>query len=144
MRQQNLEKYGAYQRALELFDLVVQNMNALSKEPMCWRLVSQQIGCADSITANIEEGYGRVSQAEYKRFLDFARASARETRGRYGRLKHWLSNDLIVHRQKLIDEIIGILKKTISILHASINQNKNRYFGVKEECESDGVWTFDD
>lgn len=75
-------------------------------DPLCWKLTTQQIGSADSIAANIEEGYGRISQAEYKRFLDFARASARETRGRYRRMKHWLSNDIIVHRQKLLDDII--------------------------------------
>jgi 23S rRNA-intervening sequence protein len=58
-----------------------------------YRLVSQQIGSADSICANIEEGYGRLSRVEYVRFLDIARGSARETRGRYERMKHWLGED---------------------------------------------------
>ena len=86
MSQNGLESFGAYQKARQLFDLVAADMQILKAEPLCYRLVSQQIGSADSICANIEEGYGRLSRAEYVRFLDYARASARETRGRYERL----------------------------------------------------------
>jgi hypothetical protein len=63
------------------------DMEILKTNPLCYRLVSQQIGGADSICANIEEGYGRLSRVECVRF-DFARGSARETRGRYERMKH--------------------------------------------------------
>jgi four helix bundle protein len=81
-----------------------------------YRLVSQQIGSADSICANIEEGYGRLSRVEYVRFLDIARGSARETRGRYERMKHWLGEDMIQQRIKLLDEIIGILTASIATM----------------------------
>ena len=54
------EKFGAHQKARELFDVVVTDMQ----------------GSADSICARIEEGYGRLSRAEYVCFLDFARGSA--------------------------------------------------------------------
>ncbi len=80
------------------------------------RLISQQLASADSICANIEEGYGRLSRKEYIRFLDFARGSARETCGRYKRMKHWLSEDVIPQRTGLLDEIIGILTATITTL----------------------------
>jgi four helix bundle protein len=83
---------------------------------MCYRLVSQQVGSADSICANIEEGYGRLSRIEYIRFLDIARGSARETRGRYERMKHWLPEDVIEERLKLLDEIIGILTSSIETM----------------------------
>jgi four helix bundle protein len=113
MSQQGLEQFGAYQKARQLFDLVVKDMETLKTNPLCYRLVSQQIGSADSICANIEEGYGRVSRAEYVRFLDFARGSARETRGRYERMKHWLPAEVVSQRIKLVDEIIGILTSSI-------------------------------
>ena len=70
------------EKARQLFDLVAVDMEKLKTNPLCYRLVSQQISSADSICANIEEGYGRLSRTEYVRFLDIARGSARETRGR--------------------------------------------------------------
>jgi four helix bundle protein len=116
MTQHGLEGFGAYQKARRLFDLVVQDMQALKTNPLCYRLVSQQIGSADSICANIEEGYGRLSRTEYVRFLDIARGSARETHGRYERMKHWLPEDVIEERLKLLDEIIGILTRSIGTM----------------------------
>jgi four helix bundle protein len=116
MSQTALERFGAYQKARQLFDLVVADMETLKTNPLCYRLVSQQIGSADSICANIEEGYGRLSRIEYVRFLDIARGSARETRGRYERMKHWLSDKVIQERIKLLDEIIGILTSSIETM----------------------------
>ncbi len=117
MSQRSLEEFGAYRKANELFALVVADMRSIQKDPLCYKLVSQQVGSADSIGANIEEGHGRLSRAEYIRFLDFARGSARETRGRYVRMKPWLG-DVVIQRVDLIDEIIGILTTTIERLRA--------------------------
>ena len=88
----------------------------LKGNPLCYRLVAQQIGSADSICANIEEGYGRLSRVEYIRFLDIARGSARETRGRYERMKNWIAQDVIKQRVELLDEVIGILTSSIVTL----------------------------
>src|SRR5712671_4144230 len=101
MSQYALENFGAYCKARELFDLVVIDMADLRKDPRCYRLVAQQVGSVDSLCANIEEGYGRLSRGEYIRFLDFSRGSARETRGRYERLKHWLTPEIINQRTAL-------------------------------------------
>ena len=114
MSQVGLEQFGAYQKARQLFDLVAADMEKLKTNSLCYRLVSQQIGSADSICANIEEGFGRLSRTEYIRFLDFARGSARETRGRYERLTHWLPEEVVQERIKLLDEIIGILTRSIA------------------------------
>ena len=116
MSQRGLEQFGAYQKARELFDSVVVDMDALRSDPKCYRLIAQQIASADSICSNIEEGYGRLSRAEYIRFLDIARGSARETRGRYERMKHWLKQDIIRQRLELLDEIIGIVTNSIGSL----------------------------
>ena len=118
MSQRSLEEFGAYQKARELFGVVVADMKLVQREPLCFKLVSQQIGSADSICANIEEGHGRLSRAEYVRFLDFARGSARETRGRYMRMACWLGDGLVQQRVTLADEIIGILTATIERLRA--------------------------
>ena len=116
MKMGGLENFGAYRKSLELFDLVAKDLGMLKGEYSLGRLVSQQLASADSICANIEEGYGRLSRKEYIRFLDFARDSARETWGRYRRMKHWLSEDVIRQKTRLLDEIIGILTATIKKL----------------------------
>ena len=95
-------------------------MDALRSDPKCYRLIAQQIASADSICANIEEGHGRLSRAEYIRFLDIARGSARETRGRYERMKHWLKQDIIRQRLELLDEIIGTLTNSIGSLRKGV------------------------
>ncbi len=104
----------ADQKACQLFDLVVSDMNPLTQNPLCTRLVSQQVASAGSISSNIEEGYGRRSRADYARFLVIARGSATETRGRYKqRFKHWLPPEIVATRVALCEEIIAILSATI-------------------------------
>lgn len=109
-----LHQFGAYKKACELFDLVVSDMAPLAKNPLCMRLVSQQVASADSISSNIEEGYGRASRADYAHFLVIARGSATETRGRYEmRLHHWLPAETITARVTLCEEIVAILSASI-------------------------------
>lgn len=113
-----LHDYGGLIKANELFDLVAKDMKALRKHPGCRRLIEQQFASPDSIAANIEEGFGRGGRKEYTQFLIIARGSAQETRGRYGRMKHWLPEETIDARQKLCDEIIAILTATIKTLRS--------------------------
>ena len=68
----SLRRFGAHQKAPALFDQVVGDLAILAREPSCQRLVSQQIASADSIAANIEEGYGRGSKRDYAHFLIIA------------------------------------------------------------------------
>lgn len=119
MSRNRIEDFGPYQDAVELFDFVVEDMAVLQKDPRCYRLIGQQIGSADSICANMDEGYGRISRTEYIRFLDFSRGSARETLGRYKRLKHWLPKETIDARVQLADGIIARLTATIKTLKAN-------------------------
>jgi len=98
---------------LELFDQVVDDTEHYLGERKLERLVSQQLASADSVCSNIEEGYGRESTVEYRRFLIIARGSLRETQGRYGRLRHWLPPELVEQRVALAEEINRILTATI-------------------------------
>jgi four helix bundle protein len=114
----SLRRFGAYQKALELFDLVVADLSPLTTQPALHRMISQQFASADSIASNIEEGYGRGSRKEYSQFLIIARGSAQETCGRYGRFKHWLPQPIVDARMALCSEIIGILSGSIDTLRS--------------------------
>ena len=114
----NLEQFGAYQKAVKLFDFVLEDVARHLGDRRLERLVSQQLASADSVCSNIEEGYGRESTVEYRRFLIIARGSLRETQGRYGRLRHWMPHEVVAHRVALAEEINRILSATIKRLAA--------------------------
>ena len=135
MSQQSLENFGAYSKASALFDLVLADMRSIRRDPLAYKLIGQQIASADSIASNIEEGHGRLSRSEYIRFLDYAKASARETRGRYLRMRSWFSAELVEERISACDHIIGILTSTMATLRSNAYSNSSR-----KVCEPSGEY----
>ena len=126
-----LKNFTAYKKALELFDLVVQDLGHLASRFELSKLVSQQIASADSIAANIEEGYGRGYRKEYAQFLIIARGSTQETLGRYARMRHWIQLETVEARVALCYEIIRILTTSIQSLKNTLpgqvnDPNRNR------------------
>jgi four helix bundle protein len=129
MSQESLENFRAYRLAMELFDLVVEDTGQVERHPQTYRLIGQQVASADSICSNIEEGHGRETTKDYTHFLVMARGSARETRGRYVRMKHWLPPDVVADRTKRCDVILGILSKTIFSLRSRVEAGGSRSEG---------------
>ena len=115
-----LEGFSAYGKALEVFDLVAEDVRALRGKFELTKLLAQQLASADSIAANIEEGYGRGSKKDYSHFLIIARGSAQETLGRCKRLGHWLDSSRLEKQTSLLSEIIAILTATIRTLRAEV------------------------
>lgn len=116
MESGNLSQFVAYQKSLVLFDNVVSDMDNYLTDRRFERLVVQQLASADSVCSNIEEGYGRASAIEFKRFLVIARGSLRETQGRYQRMRHWLPAEIVAARTEQAEEILRMITATIGSL----------------------------
>ncbi|MBC7249405.1 MAG: four helix bundle protein [Anaerolineae bacterium] len=102
-------RFYGYRKALFFYDLCWRDCEQLLKHPLGRAVAQQLIRSAGSITANIEEGYGRGYGKDRLRFLKFSLGSARESKGWYYRAKALLSPEVIEHRLNLIGEVIALL-----------------------------------
>ena len=111
-----LDKVIFYQKALQLWELFWEDSEILSKDMRGKELARQLVRSVDSISANIEEGYGRGYGKEYPQFLRISRGSARESKGRYKRCSKLIAENIIEQRIKILDEIIAMETKAIQTL----------------------------
>ncbi|PIP77862.1 MAG: hypothetical protein COW85_06815 [Ignavibacteria bacterium CG22_combo_CG10-13_8_21_14_all_37_15] len=116
-----LEELRFYKMALELWDLCWGDTEILRKDFRGMEIAKQLIRSCGSISANIEEGYGRGFGKEYPHFLRIARGSARESKGWYQRSKFLLAADSINERCNTLDALIAMITKSIETL-----ENKKR------------------
>lgn len=115
IRQDPLWKSDYYRLAVYFYELVWEDCDLLKRDYRGREIVKQLIRSAGSISANIEEAFGRgVGSADHTRILRIALGEARETRGWYLRARKLLSNDLFQSRLDLLGQIIALLVKTIS------------------------------
>ncbi|WP_425402408.1 four helix bundle protein [Gracilimonas tropica] len=77
-------------------------------------MADQLIRSSGSISANISEGYSRISNKEKARFYEIAFGSAPEARGWYFKSRHILTPELASKRIYLITKIIKLLLNMIS------------------------------
>ena len=107
-------QFKAYPKALLLFDLAWEDGERLLRDARGREIVKQLVRSAGSITANIDEGFGRgVDRGEYLQFLRYALGSARETRSWYYKSRQLLAADVVEHRMSLCSEIIALLVTVI-------------------------------
>lgn len=111
--------FFGYRKALFLYDLMWKDCEKLLEDRRGRANVDQLICSTGSISANMEEGYGRGYGKEYVYFLRVSVGSARETKGWYWRNRNVLSEAVIDHRLALLDEII-------SLIVTEINRQKKR------------------
>ena len=112
----NLEDFGACQKALRLFDRVAEDFNYwLNDFSGCW-LASRSLADAESVCANMEEGFRKESRKEFHYYLIVVRGSARETSGRYKRLRRWIPTEIVNQHVAFDDETGRILTRTINTL----------------------------
>jgi four helix bundle protein len=111
-----LIRYPFYVKALEFYEHVMEDTDQPISDER-WRVIVRQVvRSASSISANIEEGYGRGTSQEFAHRLKIARGEACESKGWYRRSRKFLSPDLILRRRHEAGEIIALLTSTINTL----------------------------
>ena len=113
LRQDPLWQFNIYPKAVFLYDLLWEDCKVLVKDVRGRATAEQIIRSGGSIGANVEEGFERGFGAEFGYFLRVALGSARETRGWYYRARRLLKPEVLEHRLGLLDEIIGVLVKSV-------------------------------
>ena len=112
-----------YQTSCNLWEQCWGDTEHLAKDFRGKEIARQMIRSTGSVSANIEEGYGRGYDKEFSRFLRIARGSARETKGWYMRSGILLPKEIIQVRSEKLEEIIGSITNTIKTLESKKNFN---------------------
>jgi four helix bundle protein len=121
-----LARYPYYVKALAFYEAVIEDTGLRQRDPR-WRvIVSQLVRAAGSISANIEEGYGRGTSAEFAHRLRIARGEATECSGWYRRASRFLPADLIQQRRQQAGEIIALLSSNIKTLEQKAQTDRPR------------------
>jgi len=111
-----LDELRFYQMSLELWDEFWNDSETLLKDVRGREICKQLTRAVGSISANIEEGYGRGFGKEYPHFLRISRGSAREARGWFRRSKYLIDEKIINERDQKFASVIAMLSASISTL----------------------------
>ena len=113
IRNDPLWEFQVYRKALFAHDLVWEDCQYLLKDGRGKKVAEQLIRSVGSISANIEEGYGRGYGKDYSYRMRIAQGEARESRGWYWRGRKLLPSEVLDHRMNLLSEIIAMLAPNI-------------------------------
>lgn len=112
IRSDPLWNFITYRKALLFADLAWHDAEKLLADLRGKTTAWQLVDAAGSVSANIEEGFGRGFGKDYARFLRIANGSCREARGWYYRGRQVFDPETLAHRLSLADEIISGLVTT--------------------------------
>ena len=118
-------KLIVWQKAMELFELVW--AIAFTQTKVDFKLRSQLADAAQSVSANISEGYGRRSLNEYIQFLYYALGSMAETMTRAIGLKQ-------------TKQIAEARFHDFNVLHYEVENRLLRLIEKLEQKRDDGDW----
>lgn len=111
-----IDEIRFYLKAKEVWKFCWDDTEILRKDFRGIEISKQLIRSVGSISANIEEGYGRGFGKEYPQYLRISRGSARESKGWYSRSGKLLPTENIKQQTEWIDDIIAALTNSINTL----------------------------
>ncbi|HID83895.1 MAG TPA: four helix bundle protein [Anaerolineales bacterium] len=99
-----------YRLALFLYELVWDDIEHIRRDLRGKEIARQLIRSAGSVTANLEEAFGRgIDSADGQRVLRIALGECRETRGWYFRLRRLLPQATLAARLDILTRLIAML-----------------------------------
>ena len=113
IRGDSLWTVEAYRLSLFLADISWKDAKKLSSDNCTRSLADQLYRSVCSISANIEEGYSKLSPKDRARFYEYALGSARESRGWYYKSRHLLGEPVSTHRMEMATQVIRLLIKMV-------------------------------
>jgi four helix bundle protein len=113
MRNDPIWRLPACRYSLFLADQLQQDVKRLPPGSRKRRHIVQLLDAAESISANVAEGYSRTSGPERAKFFEYAHSSARETRDWLCKARHTLGRDIANARLELVTRVMKILAVVI-------------------------------
>ena len=108
-----LWNFLVYPKSLFLYELTWTDCEYLLKDERGKMVARQLIRSVGSISANIEEGFGRGYGKNYTYHMRISLGEARESRGWYWRGHNLLPENVVEHRLQLLSEIIALVTTNI-------------------------------
>jgi four helix bundle protein len=122
-----------YRLALFVADIGWEDIVCLDKNKITRDAADQIHRSLDSISANIAEGYSRSTGKDRARYFEYALGEAREARDRYFKARRVLRQEVILHRIKLLTQIVKILNTFVPIQRKrGIREEKGIYIAFSE------------
>ena len=98
-----------YRLAMFVADIGWEDVVLLDKNKITRDAADQIHRSLDSISANIAEGYSRSTGKDRARYFEYSLGEAREARDRYFKARRALKQEVVLHRIKLLTQIVKIL-----------------------------------
>ncbi|MFO7538035.1 MAG: four helix bundle protein [Chloroflexota bacterium] len=134
IKEDSLWKIECYRLSLFVSDIGWHDVSKLVQDGRTIKLSDQLYRALGSIGANIAEGFSRGTGKDRARFYEYALGSARESRDWYYKGRHILEETVVVHRIKLLSQIIRLL--LIMVPHQrgrKLHETEGPYYTVVDE-----------
>ena len=126
-------KVTAYRLALFLSDCCWQDFPKLLQDKRTMAIADQLYRAVGSISANLAEGYSRVSGKVRAHFYQYSLGSTREARDWYFKARLVLGKEVFENRVSLLTEILTLLVKMISQQRGYLVRENNAPYDENSE-----------